>query len=307
MNALSRKQQEDEELDSTFDGISDSDQDSESVDEDSESDDEDDCIKLSEPSENAIYNKDGLLDKLNEIRWPEDVEWIHTLAVEIDQDQDNEVDINDDLARESAIYTQALQGARVGFAKLESRGRPYLRPIDYNAVMIKSDSHMESVKTKLLEEKKELEELEQRKKDKENRTIAKQVQAEKQKEKVKEKKEQIESVKKLRKERERSGFADDKDEMADDKDERGLLVQNETEFDQKSTRPSGVSPGDRSGGKSRKLAEKKKKSSDKKKKEAKFGFGGRKGLKKQNTTDTTSDLKGFNSNAHSGKKRRKLS
>ncbi|KAH9623807.1 hypothetical protein KSS87_007044 [Heliosperma pusillum] len=278
MDALSRQQpsfdaheMEDEELDTPFDDVSEFGQDSEPVDEDSESDDEDDYIKLSEPSENAIYNEDSLLDKLNEIKWPEDTEWIHTLAIEIDQDE--EVDINDDLARESAIYTQALQGVQVGFAKLESRGRPYLRPSNYLAEMVKSDSHMESVKQKLLEEKRELEEEEQRRKDKENRRIAKQDQAEKLKEKVKDKKLQIDAVKKMRKQRESGGFADNKDEM-------GLLFENESGFDEKAKRSSGVSPGDRSGGKIRQVVGNGKKGIDKKKKkkkEPKFGMGVRKG------------------------------
>ncbi|KAH9623031.1 hypothetical protein KSS87_023168 [Heliosperma pusillum] len=286
--------EEEEELD-TLGDISESDRESET-----ESDEEEDGdIKLSEPSKNAIYNKDGLLDKLNEISWPEDVEWIHTLAIEIDQEK--EVDVNDDLARESAIYTQALQGTRLAFAKLESRGQPYLRPSDYYAEMVKSDSHMERVKRKLLVEKKELEEQEQRRKDRENKRFAKQVQAEKQKERSKDKKDQIESVKKWRKQREKSGFADNKDEM-------GLSFENGSAFDRKTKRPTGVSPGDRSGGKGRQSGAKGKKgSTDKKKKDSKFGFGGRKGMRKQNTADTTSDLRGFNSNSHSSNKKRKIS
>lgn len=65
-------------------------------------------------------------------------------------------------------------------------------------------------------------------------------------------------------------------------------------------RPS-VSPGDRSGGKAT-FGGKKGKVSDKKRKSrefknSKFGFGGRKGLKKQNTAETTDDFRGFNSSA----------
>lgn len=53
--------------------------------------------KLAEPSKTAIYNRDGLLDKLQDISWPEDVDWSHKLTVEIDQGQ--AVDVNDDLAK----------------------------------------------------------------------------------------------------------------------------------------------------------------------------------------------------------------
>ncbi|KAK9705761.1 hypothetical protein RND81_07G079800 [Saponaria officinalis] len=280
---------EDDELD-TMGDVSESDV-------ESDSDEEDGDVKLSEPSKTAIYNKDGILEKLNEIRWPEDVEWIHTLAIDIDLDQ--EVDVNDDLARETAIYTQALHGTREAYAKLESRGQPYLRPSDYYAEMVKSDTHMEKVKKKLLVEKKELEEQEQRRKDRENKRFAKQVQAEKQKERSKDKKEQIESVKKWRKQREKSGFADNKDEM-------GLSFEDGSAFNKKGKKPTGVSPGDRSGGKGR-FGMKGKKGSDKNKKDSKFGFGGRKGMKKQNTAETTSDLRGFNSNSQSGRKKRRVS
>ncbi|KAL9242231.1 hypothetical protein vseg_016251 [Gypsophila vaccaria] len=287
--SIDEDQKEDEELDTVSD-VSE-------PEEESDSDDDDEDVKLSEPSKTAIYNKEGILDKLNEIGWPENVEWIHTLAINIDLDQ--EVDVNDDLAREAAIYTQGLHGTREAYAKLEARGQPYLRPADYYAEMVKSDSHMERVKKKLLVEKKELEEQEQRRKDRENKRISKQVQAEKQKERAKDKKEQIESVKKWRKQREKSGFADTKDEM-------GLPFEDGTAFNRKGKKPTGVSPGDRSGGKGR-FGAKGKKGSDKNKKDSKFGFGGRKGMKKQNTSETTSDLRGFNSNSQSGRKKRRVS
>ncbi|KAL8120097.1 hypothetical protein AgCh_017282 [Apium graveolens] len=50
--------------------------------------DEEDEIRLSEPSENAIYNRDGLLDKLEDISWPENVDCIHKLSVDVNQEQE---------------------------------------------------------------------------------------------------------------------------------------------------------------------------------------------------------------------------
>ena len=35
---------------------------------------EDEDVKLAEPSKTSIYNRDGLLDKLGDISWPENVE-----------------------------------------------------------------------------------------------------------------------------------------------------------------------------------------------------------------------------------------
>lgn len=289
--------EEDEELE-TVDDVSESEQESESE----EENDDDDDIKLSEPSKTAIYNKEGLLDKLGDISWPENVDWIHTLAIDIQQEQ--EVDVNDDLAREAAFYTQALEGTRQAFEKFQSKGLPFLRPFDYYAEMVKSDTHMHKVKSRLLAEKQQIEEAEERRKSRDSKKIAKQVQAEKQKERAKDKKQQIESVKKWRKERQKSGFANDKDEMP-------LSFEDGKTFERKGKRQPGVTPGDRSGGKAvqfvggkgKKSIEKKRKNRDFR--DSKFGHGGRKGMKKQNTTESTNDFKGFNNKF--GDKKRKMS
>lgn len=51
-------------------------------------------MKLTEPSKNAVNNRDGLLDKLENINCPDKAEWIRKLSIDIDQAQD--VDVNDD-------------------------------------------------------------------------------------------------------------------------------------------------------------------------------------------------------------------
>ncbi|KAG0484621.1 hypothetical protein HPP92_008700 [Vanilla planifolia] len=150
-------------------------------------------IPLSEPSKNAVYNREGLLEKLEDIAWPRDVDWIHKLTV--DYDHAEAVDVNDDLTRELGFYNQALNGARNAFDKLQSMGIPFLRPPDFYAEMVKSDTHMLKIKSKLLAQKKRIEEAEERKKARETKKIAKEVQAQKMKEKAKRKKEEIESVK----------------------------------------------------------------------------------------------------------------
>ncbi|KEH20373.1 rRNA-processing EBP2-like protein [Medicago truncatula] len=172
----------------------------------SESESEED-VKLAEPSKTAVNNRDALLDKLGDISWPENVEWIHKLSIDIDQEQ--EVDVNDDLARELAFYTQALEGTRQAFEKLQSIGLPFLRPADYYAEMVKTDSHMEKVKSRLLAEKQKMVEAEERRKAREAKRLSKEVQSQKLKERAKQKKDDIESVKKWRKQRQQSGFADD--------------------------------------------------------------------------------------------------
>ncbi|XVF09707.1 hypothetical protein REPUB_Repub07fG0118500 [Reevesia pubescens] len=262
----------------------------------SESEQED--VKLAEPSKNSIYNRDGLMEKLQDISWPENVEWMHKLSLDIDQEK--EVDVNDDLERELALYTQALEGTRLAFEKFQSMGLPFLRPPDYYAEMAKSDAHMQKVKGKLLAQKRQIEEAEERRKAREAKKIAKEVQAEKLKERAKQKKQEFESVKKWRKQRQQSGFpAGGKDSELDFSFEDGKA------FERSSKKRPGVTPGDRSGGKAKQGGGKGKNMKNREFRNSKFGFGGRKGLKKQNTSETTNDFRGFKKGDVAGNKKRK--
>lgn len=263
---------------------------------DSESEDEEDA-KLSEPSKTAVFNKAGLLDKLGEISWPESVEWIHKLSLDIDQEQ--EVNVNDDLNRELAFYTQALEGARQAFVEFQSAGRPFLRPSDYYAEMVKSDTHMEKVKGRLLAEKRKMEEADERRKARENKKLAKEIQVQKQRERAKQKKDEIESVKNWRKQRKQSGFA------GGDKDgDLSLAFEDGKAFSRSAKKRPGVSPGDRSGGKGKSGFDKKRKGRERR--DSKYGFGGKKGLKKQNTAETTNDFRGFSKSHFSKNKKQKV-
>lgn len=262
----------------------------------SESESEPEEVALAEPAKNAVYNKEGLLEKLDDISWPENVEWIHKLTV--DHDQEKEIDVNDDLARELAFYTQALDGTRQAFEKIQPMGIPFLRPPDYYAEMVKSDAHMLKIKGKLLVEKKKIEEAEERKKAREAKKIAKEVQAQKAKERAKRKKEEIESVKKWRKQRQQSGFARGKE------DEMDLAFDAEMDFERTKKRRPGVAPGDRSGGLARNRGNEKGRK-QRGFRDAKFGHGGRKGMRKQNTAETTNDLRGLNVGDRSKNKGRK--
>ncbi|XP_050212072.1 probable rRNA-processing protein EBP2 homolog [Mercurialis annua] len=281
---------EDEEIDNVNEKESDSESELES-----ESEEED--VKQSEPSKNAIFNRDGLLDKLQDISWPENVSWIHKLSIDIEQEQ--VVDVNDDLARELAFYTQALEGTRKAFEKIEATGLPFLRPSDYYAEMVKTDVHMGKVKGRLLAEKKNMEEAEERKKARESKKLSKEVQAQKQKERAAQKKGEIESVKKWRKQRQQSGFPG-----GDKGGDMKLPFDDGEAFGRPNKKRPGVSPGDRSGGKGKKDWNKKQNKRDGR--DSKFGFGGRKGLKKQNAADTTNNFKGFNKDSGAaGNKKRK--
>lgn len=262
---------------------------------------ENEHVRLTEPAKNSIYNRDGLLDKLGDISWPENVGWIHKLSIDINQEQD--VDVNDDLARELAFYTQALEGTRQAFEKLHSMGLPFLRPSDYYAEMVKTDFHMEKVKGRLLAEKNRIEEAEERRKAREAKRLSKQIQAQKLKERAKQKKEDIESVKKWRKQRQQSRFAGSEKDA-----EMDLAFEDGKVFERSDKKRPGVAPGDRSGGKGRKARQVGGKGKIQKKRESKnsrFGSGGRKGMKKQNTADTTNDIRGFSRGNATGDKKRK--
>lgn len=255
-----------------------------------ESDEE---VPRSEPAKNYINKKEALLEKLDDIAWPEHVKWIDKLT--IDHNPEQEIDANDDLIRESAFYTQALVGTRQAFEKLQSMGVPFLRPPNYYAEMVKSDSHMLKVKGKLLIEKKKIEEAEERKKAREAKKLAKEVQAQKTKERTKRKKEDIESVKKWRKQRQQSGFSkgnDDEMNLPLDDDD-GVQGVNKLK-----KRRTGVAPGDRSGGFLRRGEKNKKRD----RREAKYGHGGRKGTRKQNTAESSNDFRAFNKNKFSRNK-----
>lgn len=266
----------------------------------------DDEVMLSEPSKTHVFNKEALLEKMVDISWPEKADWIHTLSIDIDQG--DEVDVNDDLARELAFYTQALDGTRQAFEKLQSMGLPFLRPADYYAEMVKTDSHMMKVKSRLLDEKKKIEEAEERRKAREAKKIAKETQAQKVKERAKQKKNEIESVKKWRKQRLQSGFKRGEEAELD------LSFEEGKGFEKTTKRRPGVAPGDRSGGKGGKFKGKNfkgqkgndKKRKDKEFRDSKFGFGGKKGMKKQNTADTVNDFRQFNKGGGQGGKKRRM-
>jgi rRNA-processing protein EBP2 len=55
------------------------------------------------------------------------------------------VDVNDDLSRELAFYKQALEAAQEGRKRLLEEGKPFSRPSDYFAEMLKDDEHMDKV------------------------------------------------------------------------------------------------------------------------------------------------------------------
>jgi rRNA-processing protein EBP2 len=118
------------------------------------------------------------------------------------------LDINDDLARETAFYERALASAEVAVGKLKALGVAVRRPDDFYAEMVKSDEHMKRVRAELIFEQTSMETKDERRKAREQKRYGKQVQAEKLKERTLQKKESISKLDKFRKQRKRDGFED---------------------------------------------------------------------------------------------------
>lgn len=250
----------------------------ESGDDNSSSDEEEQHERpVKEPRKDAVYNTVGLHDKLEEIGWPEDVDWLHSLALTY-PDGGIAVDVNDDLQREMSFYTQALDGAREAYQKFQALGIPFQRPTDYYAEMVKTDTHMLKIKGKLLDEKTKLEEMDERKKAREAKKFSKEVQAEKLKERSKRKKEDIESVKKWRKVRQKSGFTEGGDDAPPIEFDtgKGRKQQNGNKF----SGGRGRGDRDRQPSKSRQF------------RTEKYGNGGRKS-DKRNDADSSADDSSF--------------
>lgn len=221
-----------------------------------------------ENEEEGIYNTEALHDKLEDISWTEEQPWAETLAITSTEPTQVE-DVDDDLERELAFYNQALDAAKQAIHKFEEAGVPWQRPPDYFAEMVKSDEHMARVKEQLIYEQKVIEEAEQRRKERESKKYAKQVAAEKKKEKDKEKKRAIEGVSSLRKQRQREGFKGDID----------IDVELDRVNNPRQGKPKGALGERFSGDRS--------KSNKRAMRDSKYGFGGRKRLKKQNDAFST--------------------
>jgi rRNA-processing protein EBP2 len=263
-----------------------------------EEESDDDETPVTEARKDAIYNVIGLHEKLEDMGWPDGIDWMHSLSLDYNH-EGPPVDVNDDLGREMSFYTQGLEAAREAYLTFQARGVPFLRPADYYAEMIKSDTHMLKVKDKLLFQKKMMEESEERRKQREAKKFGKEVQAEKLKERAKQKKHDIESVKKWRKGRNDSDYADGEDQFDPDAERPGKKQK------------ISASPWDRSGGKGRggdEISSRGRgggrgggrgrgrgggRGGSRDFKDKKFGNGGRKGMMKRNTAESTADEGSF--------------
>ncbi|EDO46929.1 predicted protein [Nematostella vectensis] len=225
-------------------------------------------------------NVEGLKRKYDQIS--QSLDWLERMDVThkptADEENDTAKDIttpdpsvHDDFKREMMFYKQAQEAAKLGLLKLQKLRVSTKRPEDYFAEMVKTDDHMQRVRSKLLSRQQAMERSEKAKKQREIKKYGKKVQQEVLEKRQKEKKDMLEAVKKYRK-----GKQTAPDFMKED------------DFDVNAESKSKGKPQQRN------QINHKRKAKDKK-----FGFGGKKRNIKRNTQKSTSDVSSFNSRKHS--------
>mmetsp|Transcript_2396 Transcript_2396/g.4013 ORF Transcript_2396/g.4013 Transcript_2396/m.4013 type:complete len:361 (-) Transcript_2396:378-1460(-) len=232
------------------------------------------------PDRPAIYDVEGLHERLEDIGWGEQATWEETQAIS-HEDPTVLENVDDDIARELAFYNQALSAAQQAIQRFNDSGQPWLRPQDFYAEMVKTDEHMAKVKEQLMFEQRAIEQSEERRKTRESKQYSKQVQAEKIKERNATKKRQIDEVSKQRKQREKSGFAGEHDYDAQfeamDKPAGRAAPQHSRLQDRGG--PGGPNKGGAGALNKKRVA-----------RDSKYGFGGAKRLSKQNDAHSAADM-----------------
>ncbi|KIJ64561.1 hypothetical protein HYDPIDRAFT_90380 [Hydnomerulius pinastri MD-312] len=214
-----------------------------------------------------IDNTDALRRIRETIQLDPSLAWTETLVVPFPETI--EVDVDDDLNRELAFYKQALHSADRARALASSHSLPFTRPSDYFAEMVKSDAHMERIRSRLLDERAGIKKTEEKRKERESKKFGKQVQLEKQREREKGKKEMEERLKSLK--RKRKGALDNAEADGDAFD---VAVE-----DAIADGPSAKRARGRGG-----------KNLSRSARDSKFGFGGKDRRSKQNTKSSTDNF-----------------
>ncbi|KAK6526857.1 rRNA-processing protein and EBNA1-binding protein ebp2 [Arthrobotrys megalospora] len=181
-------------------------------------------------------------------------------------------DVHDDLTRELAFYTQALDAAKQGRALLLAEGASFTRPTDYFAEMVKSEEHMGKIKDKIKEEAAMKQASADAKRQRDLKKFGKQVQVARLQERQKEKREMLDKINVLK--RKRAG-ADLGDENEGDPFDIAI---------EKASKVNGREGRDRKGPNAKRQ-----------KRNEKFGYGGKKKFSKSGDAVSSGDLTGFNS------------
>lgn len=177
-------------------------------------------------------------------------------------------DIYDDTERELAFYKQGLDAVKQARATLMKLKVPFSRPLDYFAEMVKSDEHMDKLKTKLLREAADKKASEDAKKQRQLKKFGKQVMHETLQERARQKRETLDKIKTLKKKRSANETGDDEFQIA--LEEATAEASNKNNSNNKRHKPNG-----------KRIA-----------KDQKYGFGGKKRGMRKNDADSAADIYG---------------
>ena len=232
----------------------------------------------------TINNISGIKKRLQSLKQSYPEQWIERMSVNAPlvpvNDGENkgkqaDVNVQDDFNRELSFYQQAQKGVISAFDKLRKLGVETERPEDYFAEMLKSESHMQRIRERLVNQEKKEVLLEKARKDRENRK-------------------KLKSERKMGKNKLKPGrsgaFMTAGDEMeGEGSEQKGEKRKDSKEHQPKSPKKKLPIRGklDRNNAMSNKRRDWK---------DQKFGFGGKGGRdKKRNSAQSSADMSGFKS------------
>lgn len=269
-------QDEDDEDDDEEDG------DEEKDEEEEEEDEEEEDVPISDVeldsdtdvvphSKLTINNTAALKDSLARIQlpWSKHSFVEHQSVMSAEKTELGIKDIYDDTERELAFYKQGLDAVKQARSTLLKLKVPFSRPLDYFAEMVKSDEHMDKLKTKLLKEAADKRASEDAKKQRQLKKFGKQVMHATLQDRAKQKRETLDKIKSLKKKRSANEIAND--------DEFQIALEEATAENPKRQKPNG-----------KRLA-----------KDAKYGHGGKKRFLRKNDADSSADI--YNNRGKKGK------
>lgn len=174
-----------------------------------------------------------------------------------------------------AFYKLALDAVPEARKQCAKYDILFSRPNDYYAEMVKSDEHMERVRTKLVEEAQGIKKSEEAKKQRDLKKYGKQIQVEKLKQREADKRNFNEKVAGLKRKRK------DGAEIGGEDDEFGISVDDDDDVPQRGGR---AGRGGKMGGKSK---------MPRHARDAKYSLGGSSRRAKQNTRESANDIPGW--------------
>lgn len=232
----------------------------------------------------TINNVGALKQSLARIQlpWAKHAFTEHQSVLSAERAESGIKDIYDDTERELAFYKQGLDAAKQGKATLLKLKVPFTRPLDYFAEMVKSDEHMDKLKSKLLKEAADVKASEDAKKQRQLKKFGKKVMHETLQERARQKKDTLEKIKSLKKKRGANEISND--------DEFQIALEEATAEE----RPKRMKPNGK-----------------RQAKDSKYGFGGKKRFLRKNDAESSADIygkgkgKGKGKSARPGKSRRR--